>query len=294
MINSGSKFIRKYVLFLTLLCSIVEPAFIKAQTPGQSYAFALFQSRQGNYDVAIKSFKRVQFFDEQNNFPGVYRMLADCYFQKANYEDAYYYYDLASVQPANDSVLPDIITRKVTCKLFEHQYQEALIELLSFNGYQDALQQRQFNMLFGITYFYLGEYNESKQYFLRSADSTGFQQIASLNTEFTRLKHIEKRYNPKTARVMSIIIPGSGQMLAGDYRNGTNSLLLITGLLTATAALSGTLSIFDSFIIIAPWFQRYYMGGYQKAYEITKLKQQKEKNKVLAQIVKLLNQPVVQ
>jgi len=293
MINSGSKFIRKYVLFLTLLCSVI-PAFLKAQTPEQSYAFALYQSRQGNYDIAIKSLKRIQFFDEQNNFPGVFKVLADCYFEKSDYENAYYYYDLAAVQPGNDSLLPDIVARKVTCKLFDHQYQEALIDLLSFNGNPNARQQWQFDMLYGITYFYLGEYNESKQYFLEGADSLHLKQIAGLNADFTSLKHIEKRYNPKTARVMSIIIPGSGQMWAGDYRDGINSIFLVSGLLGVSLALSGSLSLFDSFIIIAPWFQRYYMGGFQKAYEIATVKQQKEKNKVLAHIVKTLDKPVVQ
>lgn len=290
MINSGNKFIKKSVLFLTILCSVI-PALSVAQNPEQTYAFALSQRGQGNYDIAIKSLKRIQFFDDQNNFPGLYKIIAECYYQQANYENAYYYYDLASIQAENDSLLPEIVARKVTCRLFGHQYQEALIDLLSFNSNLNTFQQQQFDMLFGITYFYLGDYNESKRYFLKSTDSLQIQQIGNLNEDFRHLRKIEKRYNPKTSRVMSIIIPGSGQMWAGDYRSGLNSILLISGLLSATAALSGTLSIVDSFVIIAPWFQRYYMGGYQKAYEIAKARQQKEKNKVLAHMVHLLNQP---
>lgn len=290
MINSGNKFIKKSVLFLTILCSVI-PALSDAQNPEQTYAFALSQRGQGNYDIAIKSLKRIQFFDDQNNFPGLYKIIAECYYQQANYENAYYYYDLASIQAENDSLLPEIVARKVTCRLFGHQYQEALIDLLSFNSNLNTFQQQQFDMLFGITYFYLGDYNESKRYFLKSTDSLQIQQIGNLNEDFRHLRKIEKRYNPKTSRVMSIIIPGSGQMWAGDYRSGLNSILLISGLLSATAALSGTLSIVDSFVIIAPWFQRYYMGGYQKAYEIAKARQQKEKNKVLAHMVHLLNQP---
>jgi len=292
MINSESKFIRKSALFLTILYSIL-PSFLPAQTAEQTYAFALFESRQGNYDIAIKSLKRIQFFDDQNKFPGVYKMLADCYFEKASYEDAYYYYDLAAVQAENDSVLPEIVARKVTCRLFDHQYQEALIDLLSFSKNRNGRQQWQFDMLFGITYFYLGDYHASEQYFLKSADSSQFQQVTNLNNDFRQIRHIEKRYNPATSRVMSIIIPGSGQIWAGDYRNGVNSLLLITGLLSASVALTGTLSIFDSFVIVAPWFQRYYMGGYQKAYEITNTRQQSEKNKILAHMVHLLNQPAI-
>ena len=290
MINSENKYIRLSVLFLAILFSSIS-LLIKAQTPEQTYAFAILQSRQGNYDVAVKSFKRLQFFDDLNNFPGVFSEIADCYFKKADYENAYYYYDLASVQSENDSLFPEIIARKVTCRLYEHQYQEALIELLSFNGTLDAKQQRQFDILSAITYFYLGDYDSSKQYFLKSVDSSQLIAVVSLNESFSHLKHIEKRYNPNTAKVMSIIIPGSGQILAGDYRNGVNSFLLISGLLTASMALSINLSFVESAFIIAPWFQRYYMGGYQKAYDITKARQQKEKNKVLANMVQMLNQP---
>ncbi len=293
MVHSGRKFIRRSVLFLTILCSIL-PAFLTAQTPEQSYAFALYESRQGNYDIAIKSLKRIQFFDDQNKFPGVYKELADCYFLKANYEDAYYYYDLASVQAQSDSILPDIIARKVTCKLFERQYPEALIDLMSYSNNLNDLQQLQFDLLYGMTYFYLGDYNTSKLYFLKSTDTSNLELVAALNSDFNRIRKIEKKYSPTRSRLLSIFIPGSGQMMAGDYHEGLNSLLLITGLITAGVAITGSLSVFDSFVIVGPWFQRYYMGGYQKAYEITKAKQQYEKNKILAHIIHFLDQPALQ
>lgn len=292
MTDSGSRFVRISVLFLTILCSLL-PSFLTAQTPEQTYEFALFQKRQGNYDIAIKSLKRIQFFDELNNFPGVFKLLADSYFEQAKYEDAYYYYDLASMQSVKDSLFPDIVARKVTCKLFNHNYQEALIELLSFDDSVNAYQQKEFDLLFGITYFYLANYNESERYFLKCAETIQ-PQIADVNKGFVRIKRLEKRYNPAASRVMSIVIPGSGQMWAGDYRNGANSLLLISALFAASVSISGTLSLFDSFFIVGPWFQRYYMGGYHKAYEITRVKQQNEKNKVLAQMVHLLNQPYSQ
>jgi tetratricopeptide (TPR) repeat protein len=289
MINSGSKFIRKFAQFLTVLCSLV-PAFLQAQTADQTYAFALYESRQGNYDIAIKSLKRLQFFDDPNNFPGVFKMIADCYFQQSKYEDAFYYYDLASIQAENDSMLPEIVARKVSCKLYDHQYQEALIELLSFNMDINPVQQWQFDMLFGITYFYLDEYDQSKLYFLKCTDSLQLQQVDNVNEDFRHIKHIEKRFNPKTVRVMSILIPGAGQFWVGDYRNGVNSLLLVTGLLAAGATLSGSIALFDSLVIIGPWFQRYYTGGYQRAYKIAEARQKEEKNKVLAQLVKMLDQ----
>jgi len=290
MQNSKNRFIRKSVLFLTILFSIV-PAFLKAQTPIETYEFAQNLSRQGNYGLAIKAFKRIQFFDDINQFPGVYKVLADCYFNEADYESAYYYYDLASVQPGNDSLLPDLEARKVSCKLFSQQYQEALIDILSFEGRMNSRQQWQMLMLEGITYFYLNEYALSEQAFLKTADSSQRMLSGNVTQSFKKIRHLEKRYNPKVARVLSIILPGSGQMMAGDFRNGLNSFLLVGGLVSTSFLFSGTINLFDSFFIIAPWFQRYYMGGYQRAFEITIAKQRSEKNNELAKMVKMLNQP---
>jgi len=290
MRDSGSRFIRKSALFLTILFSFV-PAFVKTQTLDQTYSFALSQARVGNYDIAVKSLKRVQFFDEQNHFPNVFRDIADCYFEKKEFENAFYYYDLASIQAEGDSIVPDLVARKVTCKLQENQFQEALVSLFSFEGKLNPFQQWQFNMLYGITYFYLGDYQQSKQYFLRNTDSNMVQTLYDVNTGFSHIQHIERRYNPKTAKILSMILPGAGQMWVGDYRNGLNSLALIASLFSASVALTGSVTVLDSIIIVAPWFQRYYMGGYERAYGIAANKQQDEKNKLLAQIVNMLNQP---
>lgn len=292
MKNSGSRYIRQSVLFLTILFS-GNPVFLAAQSLDETYAFALFESRQGNYDIAIKSLKRLQFFDDQNAFPQVFRLLADCYFQKADYENAYYYYDLAFIQAENDSLQPQIAARKISCKLFEQQYQEALIDLLSFNQSLTPLQQSQFDALFAITYYYLFDYEQSKQYFLKCAELIQPAAGEELNAAFQKVHRIEKRFNPRTAKVLSIIVPGLGQVWAGDYRDGINSFLLVSGLLSASVAMAATISTLDAVIIVAPWFQRYYMGGYQKSYEIAVKRQDKEKLKILAQIVKMINPPAL-
>jgi len=292
MIGAKSKFTKQYALYFSILFSVVS-TFLEAQTTGQTYAFAISQSKMGNYDIAIKSLKRLQFFDESNNFPSVFQVLADCYYWKTDYENAYYYYDLAGVQIANDSLLTEIVASKVTCKLYSHQYQQALIDLLSFDKQMNTFHQWQFNMLFGITYFYLGEIDQSEAYFMKTLDSASPQLSKKLELGFNQVRQVEKRYNPNTARMLSFIIPGSGQIWAGDYRNGANSFLLIAGLVSASVAISESISLLDSIIIIAPWFQRYYMGGYQKAHEISLEKQLKEKNKILAQIVHMLDQNVV-
>lgn len=289
MIKSENKSIRQSKLFLAILCSIASSC-IHAQTVEQTYSFALQQEQLCNYDVAIKSFKRVQFFDDQNQFPEVFRLLADCYFEKSDYEQSYYYYDLACIQSVNDSATAELTASKISCKLYSHLYQEALIDLLSFNKKLSSTQQWQFNMLYGITYFYLNDYSQSKMYFYKCIDTLNIENYSIISKDFQAIKKLEKRYNPKVAKIMSIIIPGSGQWYAGDFRNGANSFLLISGILISGVAMSSSITFLDATIIILPWFQRYYAGGYKKASIITYNKQVAEKNKILAQLVHSINQ----
>jgi hypothetical protein len=53
--------------------------------------------------------------------------------------------------------------------------------------------------------------------------------------------------------------------------------------------LSASIQFIDAAIIVFPWFQRYYMGGYQKAYTITLDKQKAKKSEVLAHLMVVLS-----
>jgi hypothetical protein len=156
---------------------------------------------------------------------------------------------------------------------------------LSFQGDLTNDQQWQFNLLAGMASFYLDDFETARNYLLKCAEASVTQVIDS---GFTVIGHLEKRYNPKLARVMSIIFPGSGQIYAGDLKNGLNSFGLIAGLAATATALSASILFIDAAIIIFPWFQRYYMGGYQKAYAITLDKQKNRKNEVFAHLIMTL------
>lgn len=278
---------RKLGLYLTILISILGSG-IFAQTPVQSYEFALKQIQQGNYDVAINSLKRVQYFDTQSQFPQIVNMLGDCYFHIGEYDNAYYYYDLSFAKSDNDSVKANLQISKIACKLYQHEYNEALVELFSFDGEMNSFQSRQMNMLYGITYFYIGNYIQSRSYFGNCLDTIQ-NSTAYLDSRFKEISRVERRYNPKVARIMSMILPGAGQLYAGDPLNAANSFLLITGLLTGGVALGASLSYIEAAIIVFPWVQRYYSGGFEKAAEIALFRQESAKKQILQEIVRNLN-----
>ncbi len=265
---------------------------LQAQTPAETLDYAREQSNVGNYANAVKTLNRLMFFDNGVHFPEVFRLLADNYYSLQDYSNAVYYYDLAITQSEDDSLKAELTLSKASCRIFEAGFREAQIDLLSFEGTLNNCQQWQFDVLSAMSAYYLGQYDEARKLLLLCAKEQNAEMLPQIETGFARLSYLEKRYNPRVARVLSIVIPGSGQVYAGDYRNGANSFLLVLGFITAGIGISSSVTFFDAALIVFPWFQRYYMGGYQKAYIIALEKQHAEKNRVFAGLVEALQQPV--
>lgn len=275
-------------VLLTILISVCITS-VKAQTLDETYAFAEKQMASGNYELAVKNFKRVLFFDTAFQFPGTSWQIAECYFASANYSDALYYYQLAFNETDNDSIKAAGTIMKAASNIKLENYNDALIDIYSFEGKASTLQLFDLRMLEGIVSYNMGDYDLSEQNFKEAAKMTCKLSDSDVDVFFTSVRKIEKRYNPKVARTMSIIIPGSGQIYSGHYRSGLNSFVLTIGLLTFGVYLTQGITPIDAFFIIAPWFQRYYMGGYKNAYNQALDKQKEMKSEKLREIVSRLS-----
>ena len=92
--------------------------------------------------------------------------------------------------------------------------------------------------------------------------------------------------NPRSAQVLSVIIPGSGQIFAGDFRNGSKAFVLNASLLAATAYISKEYSIANAGMATFQWFFRYYISNVKNARKI--IFQQNDKRK-MEKYQKLIN-----
>ena len=109
---------------------------------------------------------------------------------------------------------------------------------------------------------------DAEKYFeqaVPSNDSLSRKNLHALFNENEKLKH----KNPKAAKVLSMIIPGAGQLYAGDVKNGLNSLLLTGGFFLLFINTSIAYTFVDALVAVGPWYYRYYLGGYQRAETIT-------------------------
>lgn len=136
--------------------------------------------------------------------------------------------------------------------------------------------------------FAQSDFEAAQQYFnnVVGSDSTKQQSLIKL---FEKNQKISK-LNPDKAKRMSQFLPGLGQFYAGDIKNGLNSLLLTGGLLTWGINIGLNSTFLDAAFTIVPWFQRYYLGGADRAKVIAENAIKRRRHKVYNEILDVIEQ----
>jgi TM2 domain-containing membrane protein YozV len=154
----------------------------------------------------------------------------------------------------------------------------ALSELINVDSAKNTYHDVKLHFLKGITYFGLHEDELSEKSFNKCLAMLSLEKDSLLDLEFKAIKKSEKRFNPHTAWMLSMILPGTGQFYAGEVIEGFNSSLLLGGLFFSAVLIAKEYSFFIALVTILPWFQRYYMGGANKAERLTMEKQMVKRN----------------
>ena len=267
---------RQNIILLLFLFTIT---FSYSQTLEETFAYANEQMQQQEYENALGAYQRALFFDKKLG-DNIYYNLAECHFKLNHFEQASKYYDLAYYAALNDSLKFDALFHKTNCLLLLHNYKNALIELLSLDDSLPQYWQSKKYFYFGIAYFGLEDFDNAENYF----EKTDPSQKSDIENIFVQNKKVSK-INPKTARILSIILPGLGQLYCGDVRNGINSFILTSGFFALAIYTMFTYSIVEAFVSVLPWLQRYYLGGFQSAATIAQRKKEEKRAEIYQQLM---------
>ena len=264
---------------------------VEAQNLNQTMDFASSQFLRGNIPEAISLYRRVLFFDSLNMHSySVCRDLASCYISVNNHSRAREFSRLAGNLAPSDSLRAEQIFQVAYLYLTENDYNYALIELLGMKDSESVYFQMKRNFYLGIACLQKTDYQKSIDFFLKCVDSTDVARREELVNILERVRHIEKRYNPKTAKVLSMIVPGLGQLYCGEYKGAVNSLALTAGLAILFIITIENYSLLDASVSVLPWFQRYYQGGYQNAENAAITRKQNRINKQYHKILSVIQQ----
>ena len=238
---------------------------LQGQDIRQVKALADEQFARANLTGALKEYQRVLFFDTEHRFDDVYGDIADVYFEQGEFRQAMTYYDFARKAIDTDSLKLEYSFRKILCHFMQESYLLGLSDLYDLPETEIPYFHAKKNLYFAICHFGLDETDRSLDYFEELVDSSGMEQIRGLIHAFGKY---QKKYDPDKLEMISIFLPGAGQIIAGDLKNGLNSILLLGGIVAYSYYTMVTYGWLDGALVLLSWSFRYYTGGHKKAYEL--------------------------
>lgn len=244
------------------LCLIINLLFlpIYAQTSvDEVYSLAekLFEVK--NYFNAITEYKRAQFFDNENKytFDSNYK-IGLCYKYGRFYENAIRYFSNASkyCKTIDDDFELKIqmirvnILRKTTQNAFQLLHQ--LEKDSSFQNKKDEIYYWK-----GWAYIFNDDWKNAELNFAKSSFGKELYLLSK--------KVNNQKLSVTFAKVISYILPGSGQIYAGNYLSGLLSFAwnIIAGYFTINSFLQNR--AFDGIIIGELVWLRFYKGNVENA-----------------------------
>ena len=277
--------IQRLNILFTAVFSIAPVVIAQPEEPVTAFGNKAYAEH--NYQLAVREYQRVLFFHLHYDEAVILERLGNAYFMMNQYERAIEYYDHAMLLHTSDSARYSCLFRKVFSMVLHGQYQYALIELYSIHDSLPEPFYREYEFYLAVCLFRLGAFDDAKKAFLASIPPDREEARAQLNSLLEHKKYLEKP-NPNTAFVLSMILPGAGQLYAGDIKNGLNSMILNGILIFIFVNTTLNYTIFDAMLTVFPWFQRYYQGGFTRAKDIAMHKREDRRNEICRQILTVI------
>ena len=141
----------------------------------------------------------------------------------------------------------------------EGSYLDAEIQL---NALLNISNKKKTHLLLGWVNLYQKEIDEAERHFLLAHKD-------SLARSCEGLKNLPYK-DPQKARILSIILPGLGEIYANHYKTGILSFLVNSLCIAGIGISLKERKYMDASLIFSFLFQRFYVGSQNNAYDFTK------------------------
>ncbi|MEI7523494.1 MAG: hypothetical protein WCJ95_04145 [Mariniphaga sp.] len=279
--------IKRVLLFLTIT-SFFPAQMSFGQNLDELVVFSNLQYEKGNFELAANEYNRALFFGYKSE-DRLCLKIANCYFNLNKLEQSEQFYDRAYFSTNSDSIRTEAVLGKSFSLILEKKFIIALSELMNLDTLSLKSQSIKLDFLKGIAYFGMHQDSLAETSFLRCARGFSDEEGASvLRKDFGRIKKVERRFKPGTAWRLSLVLPGSGQVYSGNYREAANSALLMGGFAYLTVSIALEYTFVEALVVAASFFQRYWVGGANKAEKLAFERQNRERNSAYLSIMKIL------
>jgi tetratricopeptide (TPR) repeat protein len=249
--------VNKYSLTLLVIILFSGNYFSQNYLDGQNeYATKLYEKKE--YFDAITEYKRLLFFDQENKFSySANLMIGKCYKGGAKLDEAIKYFSFANYNSKSDEEYYQSKIEIVKCNILRRTTDQAIVLLDELSGEKRfELKKNELDYWRGWSYIFADDWQKAAEIFNEINPN---QPLIKLCMDVS-----EKKYSVAFVKILSFILPGSGQFYTGHYLSGLMSLTW-TGLLAYVSINSFIVDrIFDGLITTGLFF-RFHRGNLQNA-----------------------------
>jgi tetratricopeptide (TPR) repeat protein len=256
---------------LTLALSLFASPTTQLAAPDRVLALADTLRERGLADDAITEYRRYIFFNSERSgaqTAGAYAHMARVYRDTGNRDRELEALEQAIQAEEDDDAREERRVDLAAAHLALGRYDAAdfiLIKVETFTA-SDRVKSRA-AFLRGVSSLYQGKWDDARAAFARYG-AAGDAEARATGERIERMlssRALPSAKSPALARALSIVVPGSGEMYAGQWRGGVNALLInaATGTLLIRDLAAGQLreALFDFNLL----FRRFYAGNRQRA-----------------------------
>lgn len=254
-----------------------------AQNLEQTFRLGMDSYESGNYEGALTFLNRVAYFDSTGSYLlNANLTMANCYVQLGKLGEAKTHFNRAVNSTETVRIKDSILLTKAKMEILNEQFHYALQDLFSLSG-QYTDQTRVGDFYLSICFYGLNDFEGFK---------SSFEKLGLNTTDSIRISEISLKLEKKLAakrvtriKVMSYILPGSGQIASGQIRDGINSIALLSGVMALYLVTVREYGFLNGLIAVSPWFTRYYGGGIENAEAAALTRQAKIKDKYFREVL---------
>ncbi len=280
-----TNYINTLCLLLCILLSSSGQVICQHHKSDITYAHQLCDN--GNTKAALKEYLKVYFYDRDNSNPQVVAHISDAFADLNELDNALRYNRIYLKQIANDKKAEaNAKYKRIQLLLKAQKTKSALSQLYTMDNDIIVSDPDRY-------YYYLGTILLQDKKLEPSM--TAFKQLTYYSTADTTallslLDNLKKNNNKnhKTARLLSTIVPGTGQAVNGEVQDGINSALINGSMIALFFYVKSNLTLIDAIVSVAPWFGRFYIGGMGNALEASKRKQLSKDKELRNEVNRLL------
>ena len=250
-------------ILYTLAFSLLISFGLYSQSRHESYNKAIQLQAEGQYEPALRLFERVYYFSKDSLRKPCLIHLGECNNALGQFGPAVDNYQNAILLAGSAKEKNNIKLLEIKSLILANQDYLVPGVLKDLDTLQFRELIRPYNFYTGVYHYLEGNFDSSFRAFnkLAAGDSLKTAKLAKI---FRQNRKID-RIRPGLALTMSLLLPGSGQVYAGYYKEGINSILLNGAFATITVLTYNAYGLFDAMVAPFPWFFRYYIGGATKA-----------------------------